>query len=129
MMNIITASSSIPVRLATRTFTRTCLKRIFNDRSRSARGIQQQQQHHRPSLSRRWINSARLTIEENTDTTAFDRRPAKEDLVFGTTLSNGHMLMIEWNNKKWSDPRIVPLQDLTISPAASSLHYGKHDVL
>jgi branched-chain amino acid aminotransferase len=35
------------------------------------------------------------------------------------------MLMIEWNKQDhWCDPRIVPYQDLHISPAASCLHYG-----
>ena len=76
-------------------------------------------------LSRRCISSSKLTIERTTDTTNYDNRPAKEDLVFGTTLSD-HMLMVEWNKQhQWESPRIVPYQDLKISPAASCLHYGK----
>jgi branched-chain amino acid aminotransferase len=72
----------------------------------------------------RSISSVSLTIEEKMDTADFDRRPPKEELVFGTTLSD-HMLMIEWSKEKnWMDPRIIPRQDLNISPAASSLHYG-----
>ena len=73
---------------------------------------------------RRGICSSKLTIERTTDGTRFQRRPAKEELVFGTTLSD-HMLMIEWDKlNQWSSPRIVPYQDLKLSPAASALHYG-----
>ena len=51
--------------------------------------------------------------------------PKKEDLKFGTIFSD-HMLMIEWDREsKWSAPKIVPYQDLKISPAASALHYGR----
>jgi branched-chain amino acid aminotransferase len=73
----------------------------------------------------RSISSANLTITKvQKNASNFDKRPAKQDLVFGTTLSD-HMLMIEWNkDTKWSDPRIVPYADLKISPAASCLHYG-----
>eukprot|EP00594_Rhizosolenia_setigera_P005145 CAMPEP_0178950466 /NCGR_PEP_ID=MMETSP0789-20121207/6667_1 /TAXON_ID=3005 /ORGANISM="Rhizosolenia setigera, Strain CCMP 1694" /LENGTH=338 /DNA_ID=CAMNT_0020631193 /DNA_START=255 /DNA_END=1271 /DNA_ORIENTATION=- len=36
-----------------------------------------------------------------------------------------HMLTMEWDvDKKWSAAKIVPYQDLKISPAASVLHYG-----
>jgi hypothetical protein len=42
------------------------------------------------------------------------------------TLSD-HMLTIEWTKEaKWGKPKIVPYQDLKISPAASSLHYGAY---
>lgn len=54
----------------------------------------------------------------------FEERPAKEDLVFGRTFGD-HMLAVEWDRERqWGDPRIIPLQDLSISPAASCLHYG-----
>ena len=75
--------------------------------------------------SRRCISSAGLTIERTTNLERFQNRPAKEDLAFGKTLSD-HMLMIEWNKgTNWGAPRIVPYQDLKISPAASVLHYGE----
>lgn len=74
--------------------------------------------------SRRSISSAKLTIERTTDTERFHNRPANEELTFGTTLSD-HMLMIEWDTEnQWGAPRIVPYEDLRVSPAASSLHYG-----
>ena len=77
------------------------------------------------STNARCISSSQLTIERQTDTTAFDSRPAKEDLVFGTTLSD-HMIMAEWSEEtQWSAPRIVPYQDLKICPASSCLHYGE----
>jgi hypothetical protein len=82
----------------------------------------------RCSNSKRWISSSQLTTERQTDTTAFDSRPAKEKLVFGQTPSD-HMLMIEFekDSQQWGIPRIVPYQDLVLSPAASCLHYGTHD--
>jgi branched-chain amino acid aminotransferase len=73
----------------------------------------------------RYICSSQLTAELKKDKTAWENRPKKEDLVFGTTLSD-HMLMVEWTEESgWAPPKIVPYQDLKISPAASSLHYGK----
>eukprot|EP00527_Entomoneis_sp_CCMP2396_P000637 CAMPEP_0198152744 /NCGR_PEP_ID=MMETSP1443-20131203/61147_1 /TAXON_ID=186043 /ORGANISM="Entomoneis sp., Strain CCMP2396" /LENGTH=387 /DNA_ID=CAMNT_0043818859 /DNA_START=27 /DNA_END=1190 /DNA_ORIENTATION=- len=74
--------------------------------------------------ARRWISFSQLTIEQQMETSAFDSRPPKEDLLFGTTFSD-HMLMVEWDQKRnWSAPRIVPYQDLKICPASSCLHYG-----
>lgn len=85
----------------------------------------------RVSLSRqqqqRWISASQLTVDKRVNDKRFDSCPAKEDLVFGTTLSD-HMLMVEWDTKtEWGPPKIVPYQDLSISPAASCLHYGKWD--
>lgn len=72
----------------------------------------------------RWISSSALEVIPKTDKSDFEKRPNKEDLVFGHTFTD-HMLMIEWDSEtKWSAPRIVPYQDLKISPAASCLHYG-----
>ena len=77
----------------------------------------------------RCISSAALTVERTTNLERFQNRPAKEDLAFGKTLSD-HMLMIEWNKgTNWGKPRIVPYQDLKISPAASVLHYGEQSTV
>lgn len=74
---------------------------------------------------RRSISSAHLTIERQTDKTRFENRPPNQELVFGTTMSD-HMLLAEWNqDTQWSHPRIVPYQDLKLSPTSSCLHYGK----
>ena len=74
--------------------------------------------------NKRWISFSQLTVEKTTDRSRFENRPKKEDLLFGTTLSD-HMLMIEWEKKNgWGKPRIVPYQNLSLSPAATSLHYG-----
>jgi branched-chain amino acid aminotransferase len=63
-------------------------------------------------------------VERTADLARFEGRPAKEDLVFGRTFSD-HMLAVEWNvEQQWGDPKIVPYQNLSISPAASCLHYG-----
>jgi branched-chain amino acid aminotransferase len=74
--------------------------------------------------NKRWISSSQLTIEKTQDKSSFENRPKKEDLVFGSTMSD-HMLMIEWETVNgWGVPRIVPYQNLSLSPGASSLHYG-----
>mmetsp|Transcript_29141 Transcript_29141/g.44055 ORF Transcript_29141/g.44055 Transcript_29141/m.44055 type:complete len:308 (+) Transcript_29141:314-1237(+) len=92
----------------------------------------QQQQNIRKSnninmmqTKRRFISSSALTIEKTTDEGRFTSKPPKEKLQFGITLSD-HMLTVEWNKEKggWGDPKIAPTQNLSISPAASSLHYG-----
>jgi hypothetical protein len=73
----------------------------------------------------RQICYANLTCELKKDTTQFENRPKKEDLVFGTTMSD-HMLMVQWEKETgWGSPKIVPYGDLQLSPAASSLHYGE----
>lgn len=74
---------------------------------------------------KRCISAAQLTKELRPDDARFQARPAKENLVFGTTLSD-HMLTVEWDKvNSWGPPKIVPYHDLHISPAASCLHYGK----
>jgi branched-chain amino acid aminotransferase len=73
----------------------------------------------------RCISSSQLTIERTTDSSRFDNRPAKEELQFGATMSD-HMLTVEWTTEGgWASPKIIPYQDLRISPAASCLHYGE----
>lgn len=73
---------------------------------------------------RRWISAAQLTVEKRADDGEFNKCPAKEDLVFGTTLSD-HMLVAGWDTQnQWGAPKIVPYENLSISPAASCLHYG-----
>lgn len=47
----------------------------------------------------------------------------QDKLVFGKQFTP-HMLQIQYNNQQWGEPKIVPYQNLSISPAASSLHYG-----
>lgn len=75
------------------------------------------------SSNKRFISSSKITIEK-TDTSKFDIKPKKEDLQFGTTISD-HMLLIKWDQEnQWDNPQIVPYQDLKISPAASCLNYG-----
>lgn len=74
--------------------------------------------------SRRLISSSHLQINRQVDNTRFENRPPNEELVFGTTMSD-HMLLIEWNqDSQWTHPRIVPYEDLKLSPASSCLHYG-----
>src|SRR4051812_31429440 len=45
-------------------------------------------------------------------------------LEFGKYISD-HMLVCDYNNNEWQEPRIVPYADFTINPAALALHYGQ----
>lgn len=47
-----------------------------------------------------------------------------ENLNFGKIMSD-HMLLAEYNNGDWQSAKVVPYQDLSLSPAASALHYGQ----
>ena len=79
----------------------------------------------RSKTSVRFISSSDLIVNLKTDRSHFENRPKKEDLVFGHTFTD-HMLTIEWDTKSgWGKPKISPYQNLQISPAASSLHYGE----
>ncbi|MBP3942329.1 branched-chain amino acid aminotransferase [Sphingobacteriaceae bacterium WQ 2009] len=46
------------------------------------------------------------------------------DLKFGKILAD-HMLVAEYEDGVWTDVKIVPYGDLTISPSMSALHYGQ----
>jgi hypothetical protein len=63
----------------------------------------------------------RLTIERSTS----QQRPISknEDLIFGQVFTP-HMIQIKYERNHWLAPQIVPYQNLSVSPAASSLHYG-----
>ena len=47
----------------------------------------------------------------------------QDQLVFGKQFTP-HMLQIQYIHQQWTEPKIVPYQNLSLSPAASSLHYG-----
>ena len=79
----------------------------------------------RNKASARCISSSDLKVEIKNDRSDFEKRPKKEKLCFGNTFTD-HMLTIEWDTENgWSAPMILPYQDLKISPAATSLHYGE----
>ena len=46
-------------------------------------------------------------------------------LGFGKVFTDHMFIMNYTNGKGWHDPRIVPYQDLTLSPAAMVFHYGQ----
>ncbi|XP_038639318.1 branched-chain-amino-acid aminotransferase, mitochondrial isoform X2 [Scyliorhinus canicula] len=51
-------------------------------------------------------------------------KPDSSKLVFGKSFSD-HMLTIEWSAEKgWDRPYIKPLQNLSLHPASSVLHYS-----
>ncbi|MBU5466233.1 branched-chain amino acid aminotransferase [Virgibacillus sp. MSJ-26] len=52
-------------------------------------------------------------------------KPNSNELVFGTEFTD-HMFMMDYNAEQgWYDARIVPYQDLKISPASMVFHYGQ----
>lgn len=46
------------------------------------------------------------------------------NLEFGAVYSD-HMLVSDYSNRAWNNTRIIPFQPITMSPAASVLHYGQ----
>lgn len=46
------------------------------------------------------------------------------NLDFGRYHSD-HMYLVDYNLGEWHDPRIVPYQNISISPATAALHYGQ----
>ncbi len=47
-----------------------------------------------------------------------------DDLIFGRTFSD-HMFVMDYKDNKWGQPRIMPFQNMSLSPAASVVHYGQ----
>jgi len=47
-----------------------------------------------------------------------------ENIPFGREFSD-HMFAMEFDGKEWIKPRILPYQDIKMSPAASVIHYGQ----
>lgn len=43
---------------------------------------------------------------------------------FGNTFGD-HMLICEYKNDAWGEPKIIPFQDLPFSPAMQAVHYGQ----
>lgn len=72
---------------------------------------------------KRAISYESLKIDLKCDENDFENRPPPHELIFGTTLSD-HMLTVEYVDKQWQSPIISPRKDLSLSPAASCLHYG-----
>ncbi len=61
---------------------------------------------------------------QTTRTTAPADKVPNAELAFGKTFTD-HMLEIDWTKEGgWAAPKISPMGDLAIHPAASSLHYG-----
>lgn len=67
------------------------------------------------------IDASKLTVEKTTSPKA---KTPNEELVFGRTFTD-HMLEIDWDTTNgWHAPRIIPYQNLSLSPACTALHYG-----
>lgn len=60
-----------------------------------------------------------------TDPNELRPKPNIDNLVFGTVFSD-HMLRIKWcKNQGWNQPRITPLENFQMHPAAKVLHYAQ----
>jgi len=67
------------------------------------------------------VDHSKLKIEK---TTQPKKKSALHTLVFGRELTD-HMLEIDWKKDHgWTEPRIVPLHNLSLSPACNVFHYG-----
>ena len=61
-----------------------------------------------------------------TKTTAPKQKPTDQSkLGFGNYYTDHMFIMDYTKGKGWHDPRIVPYEDLKLSPAAMALHYGQ----
>lgn len=47
-----------------------------------------------------------------------------DNLPFGKVFSD-HMFSMRYENGEWQQPKIIPFQDIKMSPATSVLHYGQ----
>ena len=47
-----------------------------------------------------------------------------EELAFGRTFSD-HMVMMDYRDGKWEQPKILPYQNISMAPSASVIHYGQ----
>ncbi|HPF36797.1 MAG TPA: branched-chain amino acid aminotransferase [Candidatus Krumholzibacteria bacterium] len=61
-----------------------------------------------------------IKITRNPDPPA----PPSGDYGFGSKFTP-HMFEMEWFDGAWGEPRIVPLHDIVLHPAAKVLHYGQ----
>ena len=46
------------------------------------------------------------------------------DIKFGSIFTD-HMLLCDFENGEWANPKIMPYQDIPMNPATVSLHYGQ----
>ncbi|XP_074050343.1 branched-chain-amino-acid aminotransferase, cytosolic isoform X1 [Macrotis lagotis] len=59
-----------------------------------------------------------------TRATILKEKPDPNNLVFGTVFTD-HMLIVEWSLKfGWEKPQIKPLENLSLHPGSSALHYA-----
>ncbi|MCL2109184.1 MAG: branched-chain amino acid aminotransferase [Oscillospiraceae bacterium] len=62
---------------------------------------------------------------EITKTTAPKAVPADESTLGFGRLFADHMFLMNHKNGEWGDPRIVPYENLSLSPACMALHYSQ----
>lgn len=52
-------------------------------------------------------------------------KPSMDGIAFGTVFSDNMFLMNYEEGKGWHNPRIVPFENISLSPAAMVFHYGQ----
>ncbi|MBQ9941303.1 MAG: branched-chain amino acid aminotransferase [Clostridia bacterium] len=57
-------------------------------------------------------------------TTSPRQKPDYNNLGFGRHFTD-HMFIMDYSDGTWNNPRIVPYNDITLSPAAMVFHYGQ----
>ncbi|MCS6904060.1 MAG: branched-chain amino acid aminotransferase [Bacteroidia bacterium] len=70
-----------------------------------------------------------ITLESNSikiEATPNSRLPGVDlnNVKFGSVFSD-HMFILDYEEGKWQNPRIVPYGDILMSPSISGLHYGQ----
>lgn len=70
------------------------------------------------------IKEDKVEIDIQTTTISKINKVDFDNLQFGHEFSD-HMFYIDYKNGEWQTPRIVPYQNISMTPANATLHYGQ----
>jgi len=68
------------------------------------------------------ISELTISVEQCKDSAV--NRVDWDNLPFGRVFTD-HMLLMEYADGRWKDPKIMPFQDIPMHPAMSAIHYGQ----
>lgn len=68
------------------------------------------------------ISELTISVEQCKDSAV--NRVDWDNLPFGRVFTD-HMLLMEFADGRWQDPKIMPFQDIPMHPAMSAIHYGQ----
>jgi len=73
------------------------------------------------------LHSGGLTkVIQGSDTFLHTEKPKNDDILGAGKFYSSHMIRVMWTKEEgWGNPKICPLQDLLVHPAAKALHYGE----